>query len=125
MADLEKSRTKGSNRSRPNTPSNPDRPQISRVFTGQHLDDHSTYHGRDSRIVNNDDSIGDEESDLSERVSREENEELGEKLPSETVEVRNGVANVRDLEAPLEKKQSSKSAKAKDPNLVSIAKSRI
>ncbi|KAL8826636.1 MAG: hypothetical protein Q9170_007324 [Blastenia crenularia] len=60
----------------------------------------------------------DEESDLSERVSRQENEELGDKFPEETVEVRNGVPNVRDLEAPLEKKHSAKSAKTKDPNLV-------
>ncbi|KAL9025106.1 MAG: hypothetical protein Q9196_006016, partial [Gyalolechia fulgens] len=57
-------------------------------------------------------------SDVFKRASRDENEGLDEECLEETVEVRNGVANVRDLEAPLEKKLSVKSAKAKDRNLV-------
>ncbi|KAI4119372.1 MAG: hypothetical protein LQ338_007285 [Usnochroma carphineum] len=118
MAGLERSKTASSSRSKPSKPSSPTRPEMSRVFTGQHLDDYSTYHGRESVFQQGDDSEGGEESDLSERVSREENEELGEKFPEETVEVRNGVPNVRDVEAPLEKKQSTKSSRAKDPNLV-------
>ncbi|KAL8722560.1 MAG: hypothetical protein Q9225_000955 [Loekoesia sp. 1 TL-2023] len=118
MADLEKAKSKGSSRSRSNSPSSLNRPRISRAFTDQHVDDQSTYHGRNSVVHDQKDGVGDEESDFTERVSREENEELGEKLPEETVEVRDGVPNVRDLEAPLEKKQSAKSAKATDPNLV-------
>lgn len=118
MADFEKAKSKGSSRSRSSSPSSLDRPQMSRVFTDQHLHDQPAYHGRDTVVHNQKDGLGDEESDLTERVSREENRELGEKVLEETVEVRNGVQNVRDLQAPLEKKQSAKSAKAKDPNLV-------
>ncbi|KAI4191612.1 MAG: hypothetical protein LQ346_004712 [Caloplaca aetnensis] len=117
MADLEKVKTGTSSRSRPSRPSSLNRPRISRVFTGQHLDDYSIYHGRNSG-AHEESGEEDEESDLSERVSREENEALGEKLPEEIAEVRGGIPNVRDVEAPLERKQSTKSAKSKDPNLV-------
>lgn len=115
MADLQKIETGKSSRSRPSRRSSPDRPWISKVFTGQHLDDYSTYQSGEEY----------EESDMSERVSREENQELGEKLPEETVEVRDGIRNVRDLEAPLEKKQSTRSIKTKDPNLVSMIRMKI
>ncbi|KAL9005767.1 MAG: hypothetical protein Q9188_001479 [Gyalolechia gomerana] len=118
MAELQKANSEGNPRSRPSSLSSPNRPQISRILTGQHLDDLSTYHGRESVFHSTGNGIGDEASDISERVSREENEGLGEKLPEEAVEVRNEVANVRDLEAPLEKKPSAKTAKAKDLNLV-------
>ncbi|KAL8806845.1 MAG: hypothetical protein Q9182_001105 [Xanthomendoza sp. 2 TL-2023] len=92
-------------------------PRLLRVFSGQHLDDYSTYHGRDSvQFDRGEDTLADEESDLSDEGAKENQNELGEKLPEETVEVRNGVANVWDLEAPLKKARSSKSVK--DPNLV-------
>ncbi|KAL8806184.1 MAG: hypothetical protein Q9200_005136 [Gallowayella weberi] len=92
-------------------------PRLSRVFSSQHLDDFSTYHGRDSVLFDRGEvPLADEESDLSEEVVKQNNNELGEKLPEETIDVRNGVANVRDLEVPLEKKRSSKSVK--DPKLV-------
>ena len=87
------------------------------MFTGQHLDDHSLYHNRDSVLQQQQKGdLGDEQSDLSEEVPREERKELGDKTPEEEYEVRDGIANEKDLEAPLEKRQSTKSAK--DPNLV-------
>lgn len=117
MADFAKSKTRSRSRSIPSRPRSTSRPDLSRVFTGQHLDDHSTYHGRDSVSSNREEEHStDELSDLSEEVAKKEDSELGEKLPEETVEVRNDVANIRDLEAPLEKKQSAKSVR--DPNLV-------
>ncbi|KAL8755340.1 MAG: hypothetical protein Q9184_004824 [Pyrenodesmia sp. 2 TL-2023] len=119
MADLEKVKTGTSSRSRASSPLSPNRPRISRVFSGQHLDDHSVYHGRISVALDHEASSEEgEDSDLSERVSREENEELGEKVSEGTTEVRNGIPNVRDVEAPLERKQSTKSARTRDPNLV-------
>ncbi|KAL8689865.1 MAG: hypothetical protein Q9224_004542 [Gallowayella concinna] len=118
MRNSEKPTTERRSRPGPVRPSSQNtRPQLSRVFSGQHLDDYSIYHGRASvQIDRGDDHLADEESDLAEEVAKEENKELAEKLSEGAVEVRNGVANVRDLEVPLEKKQSSKSAK--DPNLV-------
>ncbi|KAL8683100.1 MAG: hypothetical protein Q9186_000914 [Xanthomendoza sp. 1 TL-2023] len=118
MRNSEKPTTERISRPEPVQPSSQNtRPQLSRVFSGQHLDDYSIYHGRASvQIDGGDDHLADEESDLAEEVAKEENKELAEKLSEGAVEVRNGVANVRDLEVPLEKKQSSKSAK--DPNLV-------
>ncbi|KAL8728861.1 MAG: hypothetical protein Q9166_005101 [cf. Caloplaca sp. 2 TL-2023] len=117
MAGIEKSKARSGSRSDPSQPFSTNQPESSRVSTGQHLDEQSTYHGRDSVLFNRDveDGAG-EESDLSEEASRLGNDALEEKLPDETVEVRNCVTNVRDLEAPLEKKESAKSVK--DPNLV-------
>ncbi|KAL8714160.1 MAG: hypothetical protein Q9220_001889 [cf. Caloplaca sp. 1 TL-2023] len=113
MVDLFKTKT------RSRSP-NPDRPQISRAFTGQHLDDQSTYHNRESVVPGTEKETeiaddDDDESDFSEHVREEEEKELGEHIPEETVEIRDGVVNTRDLEAPLEKKPSKS---AKDPNLV-------
>ncbi|KAL8772971.1 MAG: hypothetical protein Q9209_001991 [Squamulea sp. 1 TL-2023] len=92
-------------------------PVLSRVFSGQHLDDQSTYHGRASVSGDREDcSTADGGSILSVESTKDESKEQRMKLSKETTGVRGSVANVRDLEAPLEKRQSSKSVK--DPNLV-------
>ncbi|KAL8845957.1 MAG: hypothetical protein Q9221_008919 [Calogaya cf. arnoldii] len=93
------------------------RPQLYKVFSGQHLDDQSTYHARHSVSENReDDRTADEDSDLSEASVKEDDKEARGQPFNETEEPQNGSADLRDLEAPLEKKKSSKSVK--DPNLV-------
>ncbi|KAL8665668.1 MAG: hypothetical protein Q9168_007651 [Polycauliona sp. 1 TL-2023] len=94
----------------PHQQSNTNRPTLSKIFSGQHLDDQSTYHARDSVSEKGTDILtADEGSDSSERIPSEDKEARGQQS-----EETNGRA--QDLEAPLEKKQSSKSVK--DPNLV-------
>ncbi|KAL9596046.1 MAG: hypothetical protein Q9219_006062 [cf. Caloplaca sp. 3 TL-2023] len=117
MTSLKTTPSKGKPSLRPDNPPSIDKPQLTRVFSGQHLDDHSVYHGPGS-VHGSEDAAGDEESDLSDRDSREENEKTNPNEPEGAVDTRDRVLNARDLEAPLEKKQSAKSAKAKDPNLV-------
>ena len=74
-----------------------DRPQLSRVFTGQHLDDQSHYQKEREESIG-EDRIGDSQSS-----------------PLADLEKGN---DGHDVEAPLEKIRSSKSAK--DPDLVRI-----
>lgn len=86
------------------------------VFSAQHLDDNSDYHGgdHDSRLVDEDNNS--EYSDESEQVRNEDYDEAAREGLDEVSEVRGGVLSVRDLEASLEKRQSTRSIK--DPNLV-------
>lgn len=95
-------------------PSSMNRPKLSKVFSGQHLDDQSTYYARDSVSEEREDHhVAEAESDVSEGTATEKDKT---ERSEEIADFQNGLA--RDLEAPLEKKQSSKSVK--DPNLVSI-----
>ncbi|KAL9612294.1 MAG: hypothetical protein Q9167_003118 [Letrouitia subvulpina] len=91
------------------------RPDISRVLPGRHLDDQFTY--RESSVENGESSSVDEEADISEDVSIEGNQELKEKVAEGTTDSGQAAVNKYDLEAPLEKKASKKSAE--DQNLVS------
>ena len=98
----------------PDQPSSINRPKLSKVFSGQHLDDQSTYHARDSVSEEKEyRHVAEAESDISEGTATEKDKT---ERSEEIADFQNGLA--RDLEAPLEKKQSSKSIK--DPNLVSI-----
>ncbi|KAL8659458.1 MAG: hypothetical protein Q9226_000417 [Calogaya cf. arnoldii] len=98
-------------------PDSASRPQLYKVFSGQHLDDQSTYHARDSVSENREDHrTADEDLDFSEAIVKEDDKEARGQPFQETAEPQNGSADLRDLEAPSEKKKSSKSVK--DPNLV-------
>ncbi|KAL8759658.1 MAG: hypothetical protein Q9199_000619 [Rusavskia elegans] len=98
-------------------PSTTSRPELSKVFSSYHLDDQSTYYARDSLSEPREDHCtADEESDLSESTVKEEDKEARGLPFEDTAASNHGSANPYDLEAPIEKKQSSKSAK--DPNLV-------
>ena len=93
----------------------PVRQPLDRVYTAQHLDDHSLYH------LDHTDSFEDDvtEADNSEILSEEEDEEAREKGIEEGMDVRMGVVNEKDLEKgdrALEKKKSSKSIR--DPDIV-------
>lgn len=101
-------------RGRSNTAS---RPHLRHVFSAQHLDDVSNYHGGDydSKLEDEDDQT--EYSDELEQVRNEDFDEAARNGEDEVPEVRMGVLDTRDLEANLEKKQSTRSIK--DPNLVS------
>lgn len=99
-------------------PSTTTRPQLSKVFSSHHLDDQSIYYARDSVSESREDHCtADEESDLSESTAQEEDKEARGLPLEDTAASHHGSANPYNLEAPLEKKQSSKSVK--DPNLVS------
>lgn len=92
-------------------------PQLWRIFSAQHLDDHSLYHGGTAPC--NGASLQGaptEESNISEKVDETEGWEAGS-LGDNIVEAREGVVSERDVEAPLEKIKSSKSIK--NPHLVS------
>lgn len=102
-------------RGRSNTTSRPD---LQRVFSAQHLDDVSNYHGGDHESKYRDGDDETEYSDELEQVRNEDYDEAARNGEAEVSEVRMGVPDVRDLEANLEKKQTTRSIK--DPNLVCI-----
>ena len=104
-----------SSRSQPSPLHGSDRqPRLSRVFSAQHLDDHSHYHGDiESRNRASLELTPTEESDFSEKVPEEE-DRAARSLGDEVTETREGVANERNMEAPLEKVKSSKSTKPSD-----------
>jgi hypothetical protein len=86
--------------SQPHRPSRPSTPELHRIYSTHHLDDHSVYHQHvdDSESSSDTDGTGEEIVD----------------------EVRFGIRDERDVEAStaarLEKKKSTRSVK--DPNLV-------
>lgn len=123
MAGLEPIPTTATTRSRPSRPQSTHsesgsgkRSQLRHDFSGQHLDDHSTYHGNDDVPDRDDEKYVEDESDYSEQVNKDENRDAEEDGVYETSEVRGGILTERDLEAPLEKKQTTRSVR--DPNLV-------
>lgn len=100
-------------RGRSNTASRP-RPQ--HVFSAQHLDDVSNYHAGDHDPEYQHDDNETEYSDELEQVRNEDYGEAASEGKEEVPEVRMGVLDMRDLEANLEKKETTRSIK--DPNLV-------
>lgn len=102
-------------RGRSNTTSRPD---LLRVFSAQHLDDVSNYHGGDHESKFQDGDDGTEYSDELEQVRNQDYDEAARNGEAEVSEVRMGVADTRDLEANLEKKETTRSIK--DPNLVRL-----
>ena len=85
------------------------RPDIEHVFSAQHLDDVSLYHGGDHDSRYQDSDIETEYSDEHEQVTNEDYDEAARRRED-------AVPNARDLEANLEKKPTTRSIK--DPNLV-------
>lgn len=83
---------------------------MTRLFSAQHLDDVSIYHGGDHESQQTDDS------DTLEKLRQEDDDEARRHGDEEVEEVRMGVRDTRDLDATLEKKQSTRSVK--DPDLV-------
>ena len=84
-------------------------PRLVRSLTGQHLDDQSVYHETTYGET-------DGESTSSGRLEKEDEEEARAAGMDKEIEMRGGTVNEKDLEAPLEKTKTSRSAK--DPNLV-------
>ncbi|KAL8832741.1 MAG: hypothetical protein Q9191_000078 [Dirinaria sp. TL-2023a] len=121
MDEPESNRTEASvtrlhrSRSQPSPLHGSDRqPRLSRVFSAQHLDDHSHYHGDiEPRNRASLETTPIEESDFSEKGPETEDREAGS-LSGEANEVREGIANEGDVEAPLEKVKSSRSNKPAD-----------
>ena len=99
------------------------RPDIQRVFSAQHLDDVSHYHGGDHDSNYQHSDIETEYSDEHEQVTNEDYDEAARKGEDEVPEVRMGVRDTRDLEANLEKKPTTRSIK--DPNLVCVIDSKF
>lgn len=105
---------------------------LDRIISGNHLNDHSQYHGHGYHdhddhpeiedLADDDDSIGG--ADLTEKESGDTTDLEQGSSDDITTEVRDGIANERDLEVgeKLEKTRTSKSAKSsrstRDPNLV-------
>ena len=92
------------------------RPDIQRIYSAQHLDDVSHYHGGDHDSNCHDNDIETVYSDEHDQVAEEDYDEAARKGEDEVPEVRMGIRDVRDLEANLEKKPTTRSIK--DPNLV-------
>ncbi|CAD6564492.1 MAG: hypothetical protein ASARMPRED_004439 [Alectoria sarmentosa] len=90
---------------------------LQHVFSAQHLDDVSDYHDGDHESKHHDaDNDTDYSSEL-EHVRNDDYDEAAREGKDEVAEVRMGIPDTRDLEANLEKKQTTRSIK--DPNLVS------
>ena len=94
-------------------------PRVSRVFSAQHIDDSSYYHGHADLHSEKLEATPAEGSDFCEKVAIEDGLGAGDDV-AECSETREGIVNERDLEAPLEKTKSARSAR--DPNLVGTAK---
>ena len=116
MPELKPSSSASSSSSRP-------RAQLSRrpsnlqcVFSAQHLDDASNYHGGDHDSKTWDEDDESEYPDDLERMRKSDDDEAAREGKEEAPEVRVGVLDRQDIEANLEKKQSTRSIK--DPNLV-------
>ena len=104
-AAVSRQNTKSTRNSSPRRASS--RNAIDRIYSVRYLDDNSLYHGRFHDDHCADDSDYDEED--SEDVKRSDMEGLGE--------VRDGMKDEKDLEAPpLSKKSTTRSKK--DPNIV-------
>ena len=93
-------------------------PDLEHVFSAQHLDDVSHYHGGDHDSNYQHSDIETEYSDEHEQVSNEDDDEAARKGEDEVSDVRTGIRHTRDLEANLEKKPTTRSIK--DPNLVRV-----
>ena len=89
---------------------------LTRVFSAQHLDDVSTYHGGDHGSNYDDEKNEFVCSDEPEQVRNEDDDQAVGQGRDEVLETRTDVLNTQDLEANLEKKQSIRSFKP--PNLV-------
>ena len=91
-------------------------PGLTRVFSAQHLDDVSTYHGDDHGSNYDDEKNESVFSDEPEHLKNDNDDEAVRQSQDEVLEARTDVPNTQDLEASLEKKQSIRSVK--HPNLV-------
>jgi len=92
-------------------------PRLSRVFSAQHIDDHSHYHSYDEHHGQQSEPTSSDDSDFADQIEHEDDREAGDSVGDEYTEIRDGVANEQDVEAALEKTKSSRTIK--DPNLVS------
>ncbi len=101
-------------RGRSNTASRSD---LTQVYSAQHLDDASNYHGGD-HVFNQDEGNETDCSDKLEQVRNQDYDDAAREGEDEFSEVRMGVLDIRDLEANLEKKPTTRSVK--DPNLVRV-----
>ncbi|KAL2042953.1 hypothetical protein N7G274_004011 [Stereocaulon virgatum] len=127
MPDLEQSQSAPAGCSPPNRPgsarpraSSVSRPRLEQVFSFQHLDDVSNYHADHHEHPKREEHNFTDYSDDLEKLRSEDEEEAARHGETELAEVQMGVRDTRDLEANLEKTQSSKTSKSgKDPNLVS------
>lgn len=103
--------------SRPSSPSR----QLSRILSGNHLDDHGHYRHH----PHDEEAIADEESsdvDLEEKDTEEDNSSTSSE-ETETYENRDGIEDIRDIESgprlqKTKSRKSMKSTKSRDPNLV-------
>ena len=98
-------------------------PGLSRLISGQHLDDHASYHGhgyhreRPDGEAEDDEDDSSDDTDLTEKDTHEtgiEQESSGDIVP----EVRDGIEDQRDVEAGPRLEKSRTSRSARDPNLV-------
>ena len=97
-------------------------PHLSRVISGNHLDDQSQYNSYNFRgRVEDEEAIEDDEDDLSEKDTTYDSVDLVKNEVEDSFEVDGGVRDLKDVGAgpKLLKTKSSKSKKSlKDPNLV-------
>ena len=96
------------------------RPDLARIPTAQHLDDQSVYHSSHGEDHEDDEST-EEESDLSEKVTEEDNNETASEQGTKVDgTVRAGVKDLESGGRVLKREKSTRSTK--DPNLVGNAR---
>ena len=100
-----------------------DTPHLSRMTSGNHIDDASHYHhhrNSETFLADHPDEDGTSTSGGSELTEKTSNDTAGSGDTEEVAEIRMGIPDVRDLEqGKLEKTKSRRSTRsARDPNLV-------
>ncbi|KAF7509834.1 hypothetical protein GJ744_007345 [Endocarpon pusillum] len=112
MPELEKTQSERGWR-RPRTTSIPSRPRLERLYSGQHLDDHSYYHHDDHEY--SDDGNGLNTLAIARLEDDTSEDGVADRIGEDAGEVQDGVPDKRDLESggpPLEKKSTTRSVKA-------------
>ncbi len=117
MNPREPTRSARIEKSRPRANTSNSRPQIQRVLTGQHIDDSSVYNAGDLDAEQHSEA---DDSDNSETEKGRADSGFSEEV-NQAFRLRQW--KEQDLEAPLEKKVTTRSAK--DPNLVALFSCRL
>lgn len=102
-------------------PERPPKAPLERLYSGQHLDDHSYYHHNDHHQYSEDDSLDTLAAERNRAGKNKDDGQAERKGPSSVPEVRDGIPGERDLEhGPLSlAKQTTTRSVVKPEYLVS------
>jgi hypothetical protein len=103
-------------------PSRPPTPPLERLYSGQHLDDHSYYHHSDHHEYSEEDSLSTLATERTREEQNKDDERAGRDGQEAALELRKGVDDEHDLDgAPSLAKQTTSRSMVKPENLVSTS----